>query len=61
MTSQTDQLYDELCENQWELVFKVDALIQAEWDSPTLKKQISEIVKHHWRINDEITSVEDKS
>ena len=47
-------LLDELTNTQWEIVEKVEALKNAEWDSPTLKIQISEILEYHWKVNDEV-------
>tara|TARA_B100000959_G_C14535894_1_gene441518 strand:+ start:40 stop:240 length:201 start_codon:yes stop_codon:yes gene_type:complete len=57
---QESALIGELTDTQWELAKKVEALQNAEWDSPTLKKQIKEILAHHWKINDELNSIYEK-
>jgi len=58
---QEEQLYDELTDNQWELFNAVDSLINAKWDSPTLKKEIKEYMDKHWKIYDELDILEKKT
>jgi len=51
---QHDALNDEMFEVEWELLEKIGSLVDAEWDSPTLKSKIEELVKQRTRLFSEL-------
>jgi len=56
-----DNLIGDMNEQSWDLSDRVNDLINAEWDSPTLKKKIVEINNHLYKIKDELTNMWNKS
>lgn len=40
-----DQLFNEKFDVEWEIINKIETLIDASWDSNTLKQQIETLVK----------------
>ena len=47
-------LYDELFDIQYDIIEVVEHLVNAEWDSPTLKQKISELLKQKDVIDQEL-------
>ena len=47
-------------DQSWDLSDKVDDLVNAEWDSPTLKKEIVEINDHLYKIKYELNNMWNK-
>ena len=47
-------LYDELFDIQYDIIEIVEHLVNAEWDSPTLKQKISELLKQKDVIDQEL-------
>lgn len=60
MSKQEDNLYGELQDIQIDVFWKVQTLIDAKWDAPTLKTEIEQIVKHGHKILEEIDVLEKK-
>ena len=56
-----DNLIGDLNDQSWELSDKVDDLVNAEWDSPTLKKEIVEINAHLYKIKYELNNMWNKN
>lgn len=52
-----DNLIGDLNDQSWELSDKVGDLVNAEWDSPTLKKEIVEINDHLYKIKGELDNM----
>lgn len=57
--SKTDHLFDDLADNHNDMVWKLHLLIESDWDSPTLKEKLRQLVKDNQTIWNEIES-EDK-
>ena len=55
-----DNLIGDLNDQSWDLSDKVDDLVNAEWDSPTLKKEIVEINNHLYKIKYELNNMWNK-
>ena len=49
-----DQLYDEKFDIEYELFFKLRTLINASWDSNTLKIKIKELLEQWEKVEDEL-------
>lgn len=60
MSKQEDNLYSELMDIQIDVFWKVTDLINAKWDSPTLKLEMEELKKQGLKILDEIDVLEKK-
>ena len=60
MDRQENQLCDEQFATQQEIITKLDTLIAASWDSPTLKKELTELVKQYYIVTDELCRIWDK-
>jgi len=58
--AQENQLYKELTEVQNDIFFKVGSLRSAEWDSPTLKAQIDQLLNDGEVIYDELDKFEER-
>ena len=55
-----DNLIGDMNEQSWDLSDRVNDLINAEWDSPTLKKKIVEINNHLYKIKYELNNMWNK-
>ena len=55
-----DQLYDEQFDIEWELYQKLGVLIEAEWDSNTLKQKVESLYKQYYNVRHEIFLIEEK-
>ena len=49
-----DQLTDEMFDIENELIQQAQYLVNAEWDSPTLKRKIELLLKKRYDITDEL-------
>tara|TARA_R110002020_G_scaffold366372_1_gene578442 strand:+ start:237 stop:437 length:201 start_codon:yes stop_codon:yes gene_type:complete len=58
-TEQEKELYGELVDIQNAIVWKLNILIEADWDSKTVKEKLRQLLKDNDRITDEIESFED--
>lgn len=56
---QEDQLYDELGDLEMEILPKLNTLINAEWDSNTLKTQIESLMKQYNTVMYELGEILD--
>lgn len=54
----TDQLFSELVQVHYEISQRVRFLINAKWDSPTLKAEIESLISQFDQIEFEITTLE---
>lgn len=52
-----DRLFDEKMETEHELFKKLDALIQAKWDSDTLKLEIEKLHENHEQLESELFDI----
>jgi len=55
-----DSIYDDITEVQLEMADIIRKLIDAEWDSNTLKQNLEKLSKQHTQIQTEIFKLEDK-
>lgn len=60
-TEKNDALFDDLLDVELEITTAVHNLMNAEWDSPTLKGDIEELNKERNRIYNEIELLEKKN
>ena len=58
-SEQEKELYGELVDIQNDIVWKLNILIEADWDSKTVKEKLRQLLKDNDRIRDEIESFED--
>ena len=56
-----DQLFNEKFDVEWELWGKLHTLIDASWDSNTLKRQIEELLKQYDKLEEELHAFHDGS
>ena len=49
-----DQLTDEMFDVECDLIQKIQYIVNAEWDSPTLKRKIELLLKNHSDIYEEL-------
>jgi len=49
-----DQLTDEMFDVECDLIQKIQYIVNAEWDSPTLKRKIELLLKNHSDICEEL-------
>ena len=59
-TEKNDALFDDLLDVELEIITGVNNLMNAEWDSPTLKGEIETLNKERNRIYSEIELLEKK-
>lgn len=60
MTDKESSLYTEEFDIEWELFNKLYTLIDAKWDSDTLKVEIESLVKQRSKILDEQRKLDEK-
>ena len=60
LTKREDSLYGEVTDLHYDLFYKVNNLMGAKWDSPTLKKEIGELIHQGFKLMDEIDLMEKK-
>ena len=53
------ELIDEQNNLQWSVVAKLSALINSNWNSSDLQKQLEELVIKHTKITKELNSLDD--
>lgn len=46
---------------QWDILQKLSSLIQANWNSKELQKDLESLVKDHKRISDELNSLDKRN
>ncbi len=46
---------------QWDILQKLSALIQANWDSKQLQNDLESLVKDHKTISDELNSLDNRN
>lgn len=46
---------------QWDILQKLSSLIQANWNSKELQKDLESLVKDHKRISDELNSLDERN
>lgn len=51
---QEEALYNEKFDIEWKIFTKLDALIETEWDSNTLKQKIIELLNQLHKIHHEL-------
>ena len=54
----SDALYDEQFDLEWELYGKLRTLIDASWDSNTLKHQIESLLIQYEKVRNEICDLD---
>ena len=54
---QEDKLYDELQDIRFDMMEDVNNLINAKWDSPTLKENIKNYLVNTWRVHKKIDAL----
>ena len=59
-SEKTDSLFDELLDIELEIMTVLGNLMNAEWDSPTLQKDIEKLNKERIRIYDEVELLDGK-
>ena len=52
-------LYDDLIDVQYDIVWKLHLLIESDWDSKTLKEKLHQLVKQNYNLLDEIDLIEE--
>jgi len=60
-SKQEEQLYTDLDDIQCSIVWKLNILIEADWDSNTVKEKLRQLLKDNDRIINEIESLEDNN
>ena len=60
-SEQEKELYGELVDIQNDIVWKLNILIESDWDSNTVKEKLRQLLKDNDRIRDEIESFEDNN
>ncbi len=55
---QEEALYNEKFDIEWDIFTKLDALIEAEWDSNTLKQRIVALLKQLHDIHHELDQLD---
>ncbi len=55
-----DKIYEELHDIKFDINDKVDDLINVKWDSPTLKKEIANLLDKGFKLHDELEKLEKK-
>ena len=62
MTKQTsvDAIYDKLNDLRFDATDKLDDLINVKWDSPSLKKEIEELMDKGFKLHEEREKLEKK-
>ncbi len=58
---QEQQLYDELFELEFDVMYDLDSLIHAEWDSPTLQIRLKKQVKAYFEIQSALDDFQKKN
>lgn len=56
-----DALYDELFTIERELMHQMKILIEAQWDSNTVKTKIEKLMKSFEKVDEEIGNLENQS
>jgi len=51
---QENNIRNELCDIQWDIIDSLDVLIKAEWDAPQVKIKLSRLLKQHYTLCDEL-------
>ncbi len=46
---------------QWDILQKLSSLIQSNWNSKELQKDLESLVKDHKRISDELNSLDERN
>jgi len=60
MNEKIDNLMKESIDVQWEIMYKLKTLIEASWDSDTLKIKLESLLKDFDKLNEELNEVESK-
>ena len=60
LTKREDSLYGEITDLHYDLFYKVNNLMGASWDAPTLKKEIGELIHQGFKLMGEIDLMEEK-
>ena len=60
MSKHEEQLYDELSDTQFDIIDAVDSLANVEWDSPTYKKKLEELLKQYWQTSKALDDLTEK-
>ncbi len=54
MTKKTDKICEKIEDTQWEIMSQLKNLIEAEWDSNSLKKKLEKLSKIDDKLDDEL-------
>jgi len=60
MTEKTDKICEKSEENSWDIMEHLKNLIEAEWDSDSLKKKLEELSKIDSKLDEELDIEIDK-
>ena len=59
MNEKIDSLISEQMDIQWEIMYKLKTLIEADWDSNTLKLKLQRLVTDFDKLSEELDKLED--
>ena len=55
------KLIDDQNTVQWNIVAKLSSLIKTEWNSTELKNELETLVKNHYKITNDLNSLDNNS
>jgi hypothetical protein len=53
-----DAIVGEMSDIGFDIIEKTSNLALVDWDSPTVKAQIKEMLDHYWKLHDELDLLE---
>jgi len=54
MTKKADKICEKMEDNSWEIMQQLRNLIEAEWDSKSLKKKLEKLAKTSTKLDDKL-------